>query len=312
MSMVLGLDSGGTKTIAAVVDPSGRILRHWSGPGFDPLNGDGWTDGLASAAAFLCDGEQPAAAVLGLPVHGEVEAISDRQRAVASNVFSCPHLVLNDVEVAFDGAFVGDDGVLVLAGTGSMAWAKQGNESLRIGGWGNAFGDEGSAFWIGREALSLASQALDGRRNAADFAAAILASCGVDASGLIDWAYSRLNPRATFAALAETVSTLAGAGDATAIDLLVSAARSLGDHGVAARAKLGRPALAWSYGGGVFGSLLVLEQITHRLGPPVLPKLPPVGGAVWRSARLTGWDAGPEFISALANSLENLKTKKGN
>jgi N-acetylglucosamine kinase len=152
------------------------------------MAGDGWTDGLASAAGFLCEGEQPAAAILGLPVHGEVEAISERQRTVASNVFSCPHLVLNDVEVAFDGAFASDDGVLVLAGTGSMAWAKVGGESARFGGWGNAFGDEGSAFWIGREALSLASQALDGRIEAPGFAEAVISASSVDPFRLIEWA----------------------------------------------------------------------------------------------------------------------------
>jgi N-acetylglucosamine kinase len=312
MNMVLGLDSGGTKTIATVVDPSGRILRHWSGPGFDPMHGDGWTDELASAAAFLCEGVQPAAAVLGLPVHGEVEAISERQCTVASKVFSCPHLVLNDVEVAFDGAFAGDDGVLLLAGTGSMAWAKVDGESLRIGGWGNAFGDEGSAFWIGREALSLAAQALDGRIAAPGFAGAVIAASSVDPFRLIEWAYGQENQRAAFAGLAETVSRLADGSDTTAMDLLRAAGTALAAHGRAARAKLGRPALAWSYGGGVFGSTIILQQIMLRLGPPVLPKLPPVGGAVWRAARLAGWDAGPAFISTLANSLENLIIKKGN
>jgi N-acetylglucosamine kinase len=112
--------------------------------------------------------------------------------------------------------------------------------------------------------------------------------------------------------LAETVSRLADGGDTTAMDLLRSAGTALAAHGHAARAKLGRSALAWSYAGGVFGSPLVREQVALRLGPPVLPKLPPVGGALWRAARLAGWDAGPDFISALANSLETLKTKKGN
>jgi len=165
MTVVLGLDSGGTKTLAAIADQGGQVLRQWAGPGFDPMAGDQWIEQLRIAAAYLRDGQSIAAVVLGLPLHGEVEAISDRQRAVAASVFDCPHQLLNDVEVACDGAFAGEDGVLVLAGTGSMAWAKVGGRSLRTGGWGDAFGDEGSGYWIGRQALSMATQALDGRRD---------------------------------------------------------------------------------------------------------------------------------------------------
>jgi N-acetylglucosamine kinase len=305
MSFILGLDSGGTKTIAVIADRDGRIVRWWNGPGFDPMAGDGWIAALTGAADTLTEGMAPAAAVLGLPVHGEVEEVSARQRAVVADVFKCPHLVLNDVEVACDGAFAGDDGVLVLAGTGSMAWAKVSGESARFGGWGNLFGDEGSAYWIGREALSLATQALDGRLDAPGFSEAVVAACGVDPFALIEWAYGQDNQRAGFAALAETVSRLAGLGDATAVALLRTAAKALADHGVAARKKLGRPDLAWSYAGGVFASRTIRDDIARRLGSPVEPKLPPVGGSLLRAAQLAGWPVDADFIHSLAQSLRN-------
>jgi N-acetylglucosamine kinase len=160
--------------------------------------------------------------------------------------------------------------------------------------------------------LSLTSQALDGRRDAPGFAAAILDACGVDASRLIAWAYDEPNARARFAALARRVSVLAETGDITAIELLKSAARSLADHGEAARQRLGRPSLGWSHAGGVFQSRIVGEEIALLLGRPVVAKLPPVGGALWRAAGLAGWDASAQFIAALGNSLENFKIKKGN
>ncbi len=305
MSVVLGLDSGGTKTLAAIADQNGRVLRQWSGPGFDPMVGDQWVDHLRTVAEVLGEGQSIAAVVLGLPLHGEVEAISERQRAVAASVFDRPHLVLNDVEVACDGAFAGEDGVLVLAGTGSMAWAKVGGESFRSGGWGDVFGDEGSAYWIGRQALSMATQALDGRRDAPEFAADILAACGVDEKQLIGWAYGQDNARSGFADLARAVDALADAGDATAIAILEEAAEFLADLGFAARRTFGQPSLAWSHAGSVFRSRLIRQEVERLLGSPAAPKLPPVGGALWRAAELAGWPANADFIRSVAAHFEN-------
>ncbi len=311
MTFVLGVDSGGTKTLAAIASQDGHVLRQWVGPGFDPMAGDQWIGHFRAAVDFLCAGRTPAAAVLGLPLHGEVEAVSDRQRSAAALVFDCPHLVLNDVEVACDGAFAGDAGVLVLAGTGSMAWAKVGGESLRTGGWGDVFGDEGSAYWIGRQALSIATQALDGRRDAPEFAAAILAACGVPEGQLITWAYGQENPRAGFADLAKAVDALADAGDAAAVEILKAAARLLADHGFAARRGLKHSSLPWSYAGGVLQSRLIREELEQLLGPPTLPKLLPVGGALWRAAGLAGWPADIAFVGSLVASFENKETKPG-
>ncbi|HTO30988.1 MAG TPA: BadF/BadG/BcrA/BcrD ATPase family protein [Pararhizobium sp.] len=312
MSVVLGLDSGGTKTLAAIADQSGQLLRQWTGPGFDPMAGDQWVEHLRTVADVLGEGQSVAAVVLGLPLHGEVEAISERQRAVAASVFECPQLVLNDVEVACDGAFAGEDGVLVLAGTGSMAWAKVGGKSFRSGGWGDAFGDEGSAYWIGRQALSMATQALDGRRDAPEFAAAILAACGIEQGQLIAWAYGQDNARAGFADLARTVDALADADDATAIEILTEAARFLADLGLAARHTFGQPSLAWSHAGSVFRSRLIRDELERRLGPPAAPKLPPVGGALWRAAALAGWPANSRFTGSIAAGLENKQPKQEN
>lgn len=311
MTTVLGLDSGGTKTLAVVADGSGNILRHWIGPGFDPMAGDRWISDLTDAVSYLCADENPVAAVLGLPFHGEIADASDRQIAAARSVFACPHLVLNDVEVACDGAFAGEDGVLLLAGTGSMAWAKVGMQSLRTGGWGEAFGDEGSAYWIGREALSLASQTLDGRIQAPEFAAAMLETCGTDRSGLLAWAYGQENPRASYAALAVQVSMLAEANNGAARDLLSRAVRYLGDHIIAVRRLLERPELAWSYAGGLFQSSYILKEARLLLGEPLLPKLPPVGGALWRAAALAGSEPGDDFIRSLGASLEKLSLVTG-
>ncbi|MDY0871001.1 N-acetylglucosamine kinase [Dongia rigui] len=304
MAIVLGLDAGGSKTVAAIADESGRILQRWAGPGFDPIARAHWASDLTAAVATLCGAEAPAAAAIGLPFHGEVPAITEAQLQAAKTVISAPHLVLNDVEIAYDGAFLGSEGVLILAGTGSMAWAKIRGESTRVGGWGEAFGDEGSAYWIGREALSLASQSLDGRISAPSLAKAILDACGVGPQHLIDWAYTQQGARAAYAALAETVSKAANAGDRDAVGVLTAAAAHLARHADAVRRKFARPTLAWSHAGSVFRSPTILQETARLLGQPQRPILSPLGGALWRAAGLAGWEADNRFIQSLATSLQ--------
>ncbi len=176
MDRVLGIDGGGTKTDVALVDRSGRVLSRMRTEGLDPTGETDWEAVLDGLAADL---GPVGSVVLGLPYHGEIAEVSQKQAQVAARVFGAGARVLNDVEVAFDGALAGEEGVLILAGTGSMAWARGPLGMHRVGGWGDLFGDEGSAFWIGREALGRASQALDGRRGDRGFATALLARIGV-------------------------------------------------------------------------------------------------------------------------------------
>jgi len=164
LDLVLGLDSGGTKTMLDLADRNGVVQTVRRGPTLDPFADRGWPDDLASMLRdYAVWWPRIVGGALGLSCHGEVEAVSARQIKVTADLLPVPHLVLNDVRVAFDGALAGRAGVLLLSGTGSMAWAGDGNRDLRVGGWGEAFGDEGSAHWIGREALSEATRALDGR-----------------------------------------------------------------------------------------------------------------------------------------------------
>ncbi|MCV3767765.1 N-acetylglucosamine kinase [Rhizobium sp. TRM95796] len=310
MTLIFGLDSGGSKTIAAVATADGAVIDVWRGPGLDPMAGEGWTAVLATAVDALCGNRSFASSVLGLSCHGEIDAVSAHQRAVVAAHFPGPHLVLNDVEVACDAAFAGRDGVLLLAGTGSMAWAKVAGRSVRFGGWGEAFGDEGSAFWIGREALSLASRVLDGRLDDPSgegrrFADGVLAACGVSADDLIEWAFNRGNRRADYAALAQTVSAMGEQGNDVAAALLDASADRLAEHVFAARRALGAPDLDWSYAGGVFRSAGLLAATANRAGEPVRPRLPPIGGALWRAAEHAGLPITNSFLETLAASLED-------
>lgn len=305
MDRVLGLDGGGSKTEAVVVNRAGRVLVRLRADGLDPMAGGDWQARLAGLAAEL---GPVSGAVLGLPCHGEIAAVSARQVAVVAALFGPQAVVLNDVAVAFHGALAGSDGVLVLAGTGSMAWSAGPAGTQRVGGWGHLFGDEGSAHWIGRAALGLASQHLDGRKPPSGFAHGLLREMGVAEADLLSWTYGQ-NSRAGVASVAVLVSRLADAGVVEALALLTEAAGHLAQAGLAAGRLAGLAApFRWSFAGGVMQDATVMAALADALGPPTPPVLPPVGGAVLAAAKAAGWATGPEFIATLQTELTKSAT----
>jgi len=304
----LGVDAGGTKTLLAMADRSGAVQFITQGATLDPTGGPGWTQEIGRLVD--CIGAHlpyVRGAALGLPFHGEMPAISRAQRERCAALFSMNHEVVNDVQVAFDGAFAGRGGVLLLAGTGSMAWAGDGSGAdIRVGGWGDTFGDEGSAYWIGREALSEAARALDGRGTALGFAHALLDALHLSEADLIGWSYAEVTRRSKIAGVARLVSELARLDD-TARAILERAADRLYEHAKAGFQRSGLPASAdWSYAGGVFASDVVLGRLVSLIGrAPTPPLLPPVGGALLRAARLCGWVTDAAWVDRVATSLKS-------
>jgi N-acetylglucosamine kinase len=213
--------------------------------------------------------------------------------------------VCNDVATAHLGAFEGGDGVLILAGTGSMAWAQGPQGTHRVGGFGDLFGDEGSAYWIGRAALATASRQIDGRLPDTGFATELCACVGVPVGGLINWAYGLTDRRAGIAALARDISGLAQGGNDAARGILVQAAQELALAGqtAAAQAGLGAPC-PWAIAGGVFADAVVTTTLTGLMGHAAQPcALPPVGGALLDAARRAGWPVTDTWIATLARHL---------
>ncbi|MEX6507560.1 N-acetylglucosamine kinase [Jiella sp. M17.18] len=311
MSLVLGVDSGGTKTLAALADESGKVVWLGRSPSLDPSGEAPWPSILQALLAGIPKLAEVAAAAFGLPFNGEVAAYTAEQERVVGQMMPALRVVDNDVRIAFDGAFAGKSGALILAGTGSMAWSSlngPGDPHVRVGGWGDVFGDEGSAFWIGREALAAVSRELDGRAPNSGFSGAILRELAIDPSELIAWCYGRENRRSAVAGIAPTVSKLADEDDPTAAAILRSAAAELADTLLAAwrRAAGDRP-LRWTYAGGVTASGFLMQRLQERVGrAPVAPRLPPVGGALYRAALKAGWRVTPAWLERLDASLREL------
>jgi N-acetylglucosamine kinase-like BadF-type ATPase len=304
--LLLGIDGGGSKVLVALADRAGHIIRTALGGGVNPMDNRNWREELAGPLRSFIGEPGLAAVGAALPAHGEVDALSQSQReAIAAAFPGVPQAVINDVDGAHIGAFAGGPGILILSGTGSMAWARDtAGNSYRVGGWGDVIGDEGSGHWIGQRALGLISQSLDGRAGPTPLVDAAFDYLGLDrskpASSLEGWVAGFTNLRAGVASLAVVVDQLAQAGDRDARALIDAAADELVKHVVTIAPRCGSPA-EWTYAGGAFASRALLDAVTERLGrPPVPPRLPPIGGALLSAAMRLGWPIEPAFVEQLA------------
>jgi len=163
----LGIDGGGTKTICALGDESTLLVTATSGPSNIVRVGPEQTrESLQKCVQQAC-----AAAGIAPPqiertcVGGSGTArpeLAADVRNFLAEILPSPIDVVGDMEIALQAAFGQGPGVIVIAGTGSIAYGRdQRGTTLRAGGWGFAIGDEGSAHWIGREAIAAVLRAND-------------------------------------------------------------------------------------------------------------------------------------------------------
>lgn len=174
--MILGLDGGGTKTAAVLADRQGHVLAECSGPAsnFQIIGVDAAAQVLFSLSTECCrQAGHPLsrieAIVAGLTGAGR-EADQDRMKSAFiahAQTFGAtfPRVrIESDARIALEGAFEGGPGIILIAGTGSIAFGKTTDGNiLRTGGWGRLIGDEGGGYAMGRDGLNVVSKELDGR-----------------------------------------------------------------------------------------------------------------------------------------------------
>ena len=233
--LFVGVDGGGTNTRVLVVDEQGAEVATGDGPGSAIRPGasshsaEVIREAVQQACAALAD--RPVRALcVGVAGAGRDEERDALQVALDADHLAASTMVVTDAEIALEDAFGAGPGVLLTAGTGSIAWGKSPTGLMaRCGGWGPIIGDEGGGAWIGRRALGVAAASADGREPESTLGTAILASLGLDSiERLIPWA-SSASP-ADLGKLAPIVLEVAATGDLRANSLVTLAVEELALH----------------------------------------------------------------------------------
>lgn len=277
----LGVDGGQSGTTAVISDETGKICG-WASAG--PCNHVAAAEAKAKFLRVMRECLSQAAARAGLDTaRPRFRAVClgmsggpDDKAALLAELFDADHtLVTHDARIALAGATGGAPGIVVIAGTGSIAFGENAQgETARAGGWGYVFGDEGGGFDIVRQALRAALADHEGWGPRTTLTPALLeATTTSDANQTLHTFYTDAWPRSRVAALAPLVDHMAEAGDPVALDIMNRAAlqlamlagtvrRQLWSDAHAApgplAGKMAAGSVAWT--GGVFNSRLVLER----------------------------------------------------
>ncbi len=234
---VAGVDGGGSKTRVILADANGNTLADVTGAGsaMRPGGGDHSSGIIAELVRHAMNeaginAGRPRTIVAGVagvgrPAENRALTVALEDHEIADEV-----IVQGDGEIALTDAFGSGPGIIVISGTGSIAYGRSPNRVLaRCGGWGPAFGDEGSGAWIGRKALAIVASAADGREPQTALTGAVLTAAQVnEAQELVPWGIAA-TPR-ELAALAPVVFNVASAGDVRANSLVGLAVEELVLH----------------------------------------------------------------------------------
>ena len=300
MSLVLGIDGGGTHTRASIVDGgnvlghgmSGSIKRLRVGPDAAEANlrevlKDVYAQaGVKNVKAACCG-------IASVTMPGIVEWVTE-----VFNDFGVEKSeVVGDQVIALDAAFKGGPGILQIAGTGSNTIGRAPDGSFEsAGGWSSRLGDEGSGYWIGLHSVRRALRAYD-RGEPTGVLKKVGEIWGTpDLDELVNVGDGTPGP--DFAALAPAIYELAQAGDPVALGVLKQASADLVEFVLLVRDKLrrkhniaGEVPVAWT--GGVVEKMTIVREAFFKGLRAAAPDLPiqdsaavSLEGAVWRAQRL--------------------------
>lgn len=319
---MVGIDGGGTKTAAVILDSQGRVLGNGEGgpstygvvPEADLHN----SITAAVSAARQTGGLMTAAfsaAFLGLGnVVSELDRIAVRSIAVRLGLAPADMIgVDHDCRVALAGGLSGRPGIVLIVGTGTSCFGINAlGKSWRSGGWGPLIDDEGSSYWLGIQAMRAAVLDYDGRGERTRLTRAIserLALAEMDE--LMNRLYAAEMTRTQIAALAPLVFEASAQGDAVAQNLIRRGCEAMADCALAVARKLGmdRGTSELAITGGLTNAGEALfnpfrAAVAQRLPACQVQKarLIPAIGAALLALELTGTQLDNEVIAVVKQS----------
>lgn len=308
MRYVLGIDAGGSKTVGLLADETGAVRARIRTEGANLLtHGELAVEktlhrvmerlGARQLVSATCVG------VAGADRPSERKTLRDILHRLG---LRDPVQIVHDAEIALVAGAPERIGIVLVAGTGSIAYGvdPQGR-SARSGGWGYLLGDEGSAFWLGQQALQRSLQALDGRGETTSLTDRIASHLDLDlATDLMTWIYSGDSLRYRVSRLVPLIQQAMNDGDSVAGRLIEEAAQHLS---CAARAVHSRLELPQSFAvvlvGGAFHACPSLQARVEQLlvlpGAKVAPlRGEPAAGAVTMALDQLAHDLATDQLSS--------------
>ncbi|MGL5633715.1 MAG: N-acetylglucosamine kinase [Sarcina sp.] len=231
MMYVIGVDGGGTKTEAVAYNLHGnRICSALTGFGNLLNNKEEALKNVINAIDNIktqlksCDLQGIYLGLAGSEVANNSEIVFNE----VSNLFNTKVKVMNDSELALKALLKGEDGILTIAGTGSISFGINDDVQWKAGGWGHLLGDEGSAYKIAIDGIKNMIQENDNNIELGELSLAILEFLNIKSpNNIIEFVYS--STKDEVAKLAVIVSKLAEDGNKQAIEILINEATLLGE-----------------------------------------------------------------------------------
>lgn len=300
MTYVLGIDGGGTSTIAVIADQYGKIYAQYHTTSSNPTAMTGQDfETVIYECLYALQEQNPTvfqsvkscfaglAGVLEMGLEKVVYSIFKRFYGEEVSI-----IIENDACIALYAGTLGKPGIVQIAGTGAITYGRGMNQQVaRTGGWGYLFDDEGSGYDVAIRALKAIVKSYDGRGPETNLTAKILQHCGVEeVPDLIHCIYSQKHPRTYIASLSRYVEEAALEKDQVARTIIETSCLQFIEAIEACRKRT-----EWKKGafipvvlmGGVFTNFELYEEllsiiIAKRQLPYVFiaPKVASVGGAV--------------------------------
>ncbi|MDP9111501.1 MAG: hypothetical protein M3M96_07715 [Candidatus Eremiobacteraeota bacterium] len=283
MRVAVGVDAGGSSTVVGVSHDA-AFIRKTVGPAANPtsLGVKAASDAIATTIFAALDGVPPNAIVVGAAGAGRGEVARDMTAALQSRFSGATVEVSDDAHIALRAAIPQGPGAVLIAGTGSIAYALWEGESYRSGGYGYLLGDDGSGFAIGAATAKALLRHYDGRAPRDEFIDAI--ETALDARSPLDVLarmYGSPNPVTSVASLAPVAIESANRGSRSAGKIVQGAALELAElvKSLVKRAGMSPSSAPIVLAGGLLESNSMLTFLLETRLQNDLPSMPIVKSA---------------------------------
>lgn len=282
MTHLIGIDGGGSSIRVAVFTPQLERLAQFSGETVNPsiIGRDESARRIQAAIVAVLQETGLTTRDISAVGAGIAGAANTHSQDWLQDVLqtALPHsriTISSDYEIALVGAHGKREGLLVLAGTGSLAYGinPQGVTAL-AGAWGYLIGDEGSGYWLGAQGIRAAVRAADGRAAPTLLTGRILSALNLTQPlEIIPWLYRSESPRMRdVAALAPLVLATAADSDPTAQAIVSEAAEELALAAQAVTTRLDFPAAPVAFAGSLLSQSNPLsDALCQHLNLPAIP-----------------------------------------